>query len=262
MRISVTATEENSKFSNTARHQDPGEFITVLLRAVREEMECKEEEGRMVAVEGARFSRLFTLEILQHNWCPRHHSRFKQEEHSVLQLPIVDTVTSEALITLPQVINAYFRKEEIEESDCEECGRQVSQQWEPDCLSVLLLHYIWFLYQDNDTAVKLQHPISGPESLTFGGEEYQLRGFLCHRGESCYSGHYNTVVRCAVTGNYYLTNNKDPSELISQEAAMGCAHHVYILLYEKQTADQDGLLNAILGDALHQLRSAGRQVKY
>ena len=64
MRTSVAATEENSEFSNTARHQDPGEFITVLLRALREEMQCEEEEGRMVAAEGARFSRLFTLEIL------------------------------------------------------------------------------------------------------------------------------------------------------------------------------------------------------
>ena len=70
MRVSVAATEENSEFANTARHQDPGEFITVLLRAVREEMECREEEGRMVAAECVRFSRLFTLEILQHKWCP------------------------------------------------------------------------------------------------------------------------------------------------------------------------------------------------
>ena len=43
---------------------------------------------------------------------------------------------------------------------------------------------------------------------------------------------------------------------------MGCATQAYILLYEKQTADQDGLLDALLGDALHQLRIAGRQVKY
>ena len=263
MRTSVAATEENSEFANTARHQDPGEFITVLLRALREEMECEEEEGRMVAAEGARFSRLFTLEILQHKWCPRHHSRFEQEEHSVLQLPIVDMVNMVALTTLTQVINAYFRKEEIAGSQCEECGLQVSQRREPDCPSVLILQYIRFLYdQDNDTAVKLQHPISAPESLTFGGGEYQLRGFLCHRGESCYSGHYNAVVRCAVTGNYYLTNNEDPIMLLSQEEAMGCAHHAYILLYEKQTADQDGLLDALLWDALHQLRSAGNQVKY
>ena len=98
--MSVAATEENSKFANTARHQDPGEFITVLLQALREEMECEEEEGRMVAAEGARFSRLFTLEILQDKWCPRHHSIFEQEEHSVLQLPIVDMVNRVALITL------------------------------------------------------------------------------------------------------------------------------------------------------------------
>ena len=263
MRMCVAATEENSEFANTARHQDPGEFTTVLLRAVREEMECEEEEGRMVAAEGARFSRLFTLEILQHKWCPRHHSRVEQEEHSILQLPIVDIVTREPLITLPQVINAYFRKEEIEDSKCEECGLQVSQRREPDCPPVLLLQYIRFLYdQDNDTAFKLGYPITAPESLTFGGEEYQLRGFLCHRGESCYSGHYNAVVRCAVTGHYYLTNNEDPIELISQEDAMDCALHAYILLYEKQTPDQDGLLDALLGDALQQLRRAGRQVKY
>ena len=140
MRTSVAATEENSEFANTARHQDPGEFITVLLRALREEMECEEEEGRMVAAEGARFSRLLTLEILQHKWCPRHHSRFEQEEHSVLQLPIVDMVNRVALI------NAYFRKEEIEDSKCEECGLQVSQRREPDCPSVLILQYIRFLY--------------------------------------------------------------------------------------------------------------------
>ena len=134
--VSVAATEENSEFANTAKHQDPGEFITVLLRAMREEMECKEEDGKMVLAEGARFSRLFTLEILQHKWCPCHHSRFEQEKQPVLQLPIVYIVTKEALITLPQVINAYFRKEEIEDSKCEECRLQVSQRRDPDCQSV------------------------------------------------------------------------------------------------------------------------------
>ena len=51
-----------------------------------------------------------------------------------------------ALITLTQVINAYFRKEEMEYSKCEECGLQVSQRREPDCPSVLILQYIRFLY--------------------------------------------------------------------------------------------------------------------
>ena len=139
----------------------------------------------------------------------------------------------------------------------------MSQQLEPGCPSMLLLQYNWFLYdQDNDTAVKLQHLISAPKSLTFGVGEYQLRDFLCHRGKSCYSGQDNAVIRCAVTRNYYITNNEDPIELLSQEEAMGCGHHAYILLFEKQTADQDGLLNALLGDALHQLRSAGLQVNY
>ena len=127
--MSVAATEENSEFANTARHQDPGEFITVLLR---EEMQCEEEEGRMVAAEDARFSRLFTLEILQHKWCPRHHSRFEQEEHSVLQLPIVDMVNMVALTTLTQVINAYFRKEEIAGSQCAcKCPSDGSQTARP-----------------------------------------------------------------------------------------------------------------------------------
>ena len=67
------------------------------------------------------------------------------------------------------------------------------------------------------------------------------------------------MVRCAMKGNYYITDNEDPVKLLTQEEAMGCAHHAYILLYKKQTADQDGLLP---WDALHQLRSASRQVKY
>ena len=69
------------------------------------------------------------------------------------------------------------------------------------------------------------------------------------------------MVRCAVTGNYYLTNNEDPITLLTQEEAMGCGHHAYILLCEKQTADQGGLLDDLLG-TLHQLRSAGLQVNY
>ena len=31
----------------------------------------------------------------------------------------------------------------------------------------------------------------------------------------------------------YITNYEDPKELFSHEDAMGCAHHAYILLYDK-----------------------------
>ena len=59
-----------------------------------------------------------------------------------------------------------------------------------------------------------------------------------------------------------LDYNADPIDLINQEDALDCALHTYILLYKKQMSDQHGLLNALLGDALQQLGSAGRQVKY
>ena len=49
VRMFIAATKENSEFRNTARHKDPGKFITALLWANQEEMECEEEEGRMVA---------------------------------------------------------------------------------------------------------------------------------------------------------------------------------------------------------------------
>ena len=41
----VVATEANSKFLNTTRHHDYSELLTVLLRAVMEEMKSKEQTG-------------------------------------------------------------------------------------------------------------------------------------------------------------------------------------------------------------------------
>ena len=48
-----------------------------------------------------------------------------------------------------------------------------------------------------------------------------------------------------------------PIKLISQEDDSDCALDAYIMLYKKQISDQHGLLNALLGDALQQLRSGG-----
>ena len=75
--------------------------------------------------------------------------------------------------------------------------------------------------------------IKALEYLTFGGREYQLRGFLCHSSISCYSGHYAVVVRCARSGDYYLANNDNSIELISKQDAVDCALQAYILLYEQ-----------------------------
>ena len=96
VRMLVAATEANSEFLNTARHQDPIELITDLLGALQEEMECEEEDGRMEAGTGARFGRLYTVAIIQHKWCKLRHSNFEQEEHTVLQLHVVDIVTKTA----------------------------------------------------------------------------------------------------------------------------------------------------------------------
>ena len=262
VRMLVAATAADSEFLNTAQHQDPGEFITVLLRAIQEEMECEEGEGRLEAGTSARFGRLFTVGILQHKWCNLGHSSYEQEDHPVLQLPVVDIVTKGPLDTLRKVIDAYFRKEEIQDSKCPDCTQQVFQRREPEGPEVLLLQYNRFDFDRvKKTAIKLDQSIQALESLIFGGGLYRLRGFLCHSGVSCHSGHYFAVVRCARSGDFFLANNDDPIEAIGKEDAAALATKAYILLYEKHTEDQQGLLDALLGDALHQLSMAERQVK-
>ena len=82
-------------------------------------MECEEEEGRMAAETGDKFGRLFTV--------------------GIIQLPFVDIVTKMTLNTLPQVINAYFRKEEIYDSKCPVCRLQVFQRRESDYPALLLM---------------------------------------------------------------------------------------------------------------------------
>ena len=258
----VAATAADSEFLNTAQHQDPGEFIKVLLRAIQEEMECEEGEGRLEAGTAARFGRLFTVGVLQHKWCNLGHSSYEQEDHPLLQLPVVDIVTKGPLDTLRKVIDAYFRKEEIKGSKCPDCTQQVFQRREPEGPEVLLLQYNRFDFDRvKKTAIKLDQSIQALESLIFGGGLYRLRGFLCHSGVSCHSGHYFAVVRCARSGDFFLANNDDPIEAIGKEDAAALATKAYILLYEKHTEDQQGLLDALLGDALHQLSMAERQVK-
>ena len=144
-----------------------------------------------------------------------------------------------------------------------ESARQVFQRREPECPPVLLLQYNRFLFDRvSNTAVKMDNKIMALESLTFGGGEYELWGFLVRSGNSCYSGHYTAVVRCARSGDYFIANNYDPIEPIDKKEALDFALHVYILLYEKHMVSQHGLLDVLLGDALTQLQRAERQVKY
>ena len=262
LRMLVSATQLNSEFINTNRQQDPGEFLSVLLSAILEAMKSEEGAGRMVAGTGIRWDSLFTLVTIQHSWCLLHHSTFKEERHTLLQMPVVDPRTNMPLDTLDNIIKSFCAQEEIEESKCPTCTQQLFQRREPSCPAVLILQYNRFFYdQEESTAVKLSHPIQSQESLTFSGEDYKLRGFLCHTGDSCYSGHYFAVVRCAVSGDYFLANDNDPIVPFSQEEAQAVRLYAYILLYEKQTSEHHDQLFARLREALQHLRRAGQEVK-
>ena len=69
MQMLVAGTQGNSEVLNTARHQDPGEFLTVMLQTTREEMKSDKEVGRMMVGVGATFGRLFTVVAVQCKWC-------------------------------------------------------------------------------------------------------------------------------------------------------------------------------------------------
>ena len=188
----LVANSDNSarEFRDTIRHQDPGEFMIVLLRAIRVEMQKEENAGRMLVGTSARFGHLFAVEVALHQWCQGRHHIFKTEEETILQLCVLDPVTLVPLDTLGKVINTFCAQSEIKGSKCPQCEQSVLQRREPECPPVLILQYVRFVFdKKKKTAVKLDHDIEAPETLSFGGSDYQMRGFIGHRGETCDSGH-------------------------------------------------------------------------
>ena len=174
MRIFVAATKENSELRNTSRHQDPGEFITVLLRAIQEEMECEEEKDRMVV------GTLFTVRIILHSpplqlcagGAPRPLATYCAYcDQEKAQHP-------------PPGHQRLLQKEEIKDSKCPGCVTGVpATEARPccRCSTTGLLQYNWFLYDKDENIVSNYNtPSRTPESLTSGGVEYQLHGFLCY----------------------------------------------------------------------------------
>ena len=160
----------------------------------------------------------------------------KTENYNFLTLPVVDSKTNIPINTLNEIINKYFDEEMIKRA-CHTCSSNSAKKTEhiTKYPQVLLLQYNRY----NAQQTKIDHPISVTTSLQLGNVQYQLTGFVMHRGPSVHSGHYEAVTLCWETEKaYLLMDNRDPKPINHQEMVHDL-QHAYILVFCKKKTTQD-----------------------
>ena len=128
------------EFLNERRQQDASEWFLTLNEAIAEELPHGLRE---------QFWALFQFNIkVTYECCSNGHIEQKPaEEHTCLQLPVLDMDTNEPLTSLEDALDNYFRKERMPKSclycQAGECWKQLSL---PVLPKVFLVQYKRFSY--------------------------------------------------------------------------------------------------------------------
>jgi uncharacterized UBP type Zn finger protein len=176
-------------FLDTNRQQDGQEWVIALIEAIEKELPVDQKK---------EWKSLFEIDIGGTYKCTANHLQPKMTQvFSMVQLAIINKLTSKELLTIEQALNNEFNMEKMDKN-CNEKGcvavKTTSSSRITSHPKLLIIHYKRYIW-DGTKATKIKHSVSSNIILNIYGIHYELVGLMQHLGEDWETGHYISVTR-------------------------------------------------------------------
>ena len=165
------------------------------------------------------------------------------EAFSMLQLPLVNSITGaryrttrEALDALMSPVRVDLADWECSQEECQLAGVHKLSPWKSVNFAILpRVLIVQFVRWKADLSL-VDHSVMPDGVLNIDGMQFHLRSIVCHQGDAAHGGHY--VCFAWHSGVWWLYNDSQRRPAHAGERAAwtrsGCTDKVYLALYDQQ----------------------------